>query len=159
VFRGVQLAPENIARIEKETLQAVCATIQTMLNDLTHADCLVTIKLIFKEGSGSTNCETYVRSQPICGRDEGGPRRYEVGTGANTAFDMALHYSEGVVSCFFSPDLTREKNYRNQRPNWEEYYRSCLVVPIRYIAKNVLVSRMPMITSVFCRSTRSRGIV
>jgi hypothetical protein len=58
---------------------------------------------------------------------------YKINTGENTAFDQALKYSCDGPSHFFSADLRKEKKYKNERQNWQTFYKSAIVVPIRFI--------------------------
>jgi hypothetical protein len=107
-----------------------------MFNSFTHADCMVTVKLIKKEDDGRLSCGTYARSQTNCERDRVEPLSFTINAGQNTAFDEAIRYSPGRVSHFYSCDLVeldRAGKYQNQRPNWENFYQSAIVVPIRYI--------------------------
>ena len=124
---------EELISVEKDTLQSVCSRIEKIFTLLIGRDCMVTVKLIYEdETSGRKYCKTYVRSEPNCVRDESHPFEYEIGTGANTAFDTALKIPQaGKPSHFYSADLTKEKDYNNQRQHWENFYRSTIVVPIR----------------------------
>jgi hypothetical protein len=138
MFGGNHPVTDEVARIqcERETLQAVCQSAARIFNSFTHADCMVTIKLIDRDTNGSLTCQTYVRSQLNCERDIYPSPPYEINTGRNTAFDEALRFSAGAISHFYSADLTemaKSGRYRNQRDNWSEYYQSAMVVPIRYV--------------------------
>jgi hypothetical protein len=119
-------------RLEREALVSVCQSISEIFTLLTHVPCTVTVKLITRE-NGRVYCQTAIRSQVGSERDHGPHRKFELMTGENTAFDVALRYTPGEISYFFSPDLRKEHNYRNQRKNWAAFYRSAIVVPIRYV--------------------------
>lgn len=139
VFGGKQPITDPEARIvelERATLQAVCQSTAKIFNSFTHADCMVTVKLIDKDGDGRLSCGTYARSQSNCERDRVEPSSFAINAGQNTAFDEAIRFSPGRISHFHSYDLTdlqKTDDYRNQRPNWERYYKSAIVVPIRYL--------------------------
>jgi hypothetical protein len=77
-----------------------------------------------------------VRSETNCKRDEGRPEVFELLTGQNTAFDRCMECNPGTTSHFFSADLIKDRKegrYSNQRTNWEKFYVSAIVVPIRYV--------------------------
>ena len=138
MFGGKQPVANEIDRIqcERETLQAVCQSAAKIFNSFTQADCMVTIKLIAKEKNGALTCQTYVRSQLNCDRDVYSSTSFAINTGQNTAFDEALRFAAGSISCFYSADLSemaKNGKYRNQRDNWANYYQSAIVVPIRYV--------------------------
>lgn len=116
---------------EEKVLRSVCQRIQNIFSRVTTCDCMVTVKLhVTKDGLGFA--ETYVRGIENCIRDIPSSVKYEVGTGKNTAFDEALiKKPAGIPSHFFSPDLTKEKNYANERPHFGNFYQSTIVVPIR----------------------------
>jgi hypothetical protein len=92
----------------------------------------VTVKLI-TQVDGKTFCATHERSEENCPRDIAKPRQFELNTGANTAFDKALMYANGMISHFHSDDLTKEEAYRNQRDHWSDFYQNTIVVPIRFV--------------------------
>ncbi len=124
---------ESGIKLERDTLQSVCANLASLYGGFTHRSCTVTIKLITRSG-GKAYCETYARSEHISNRDQGTPRLFEINTGANTAFDRAIMYVPGgKISHFYSADLTKEPDYHNQRDRWADYYRSVIVVPIRSV--------------------------
>jgi hypothetical protein len=138
MFGGEEPITDERVKIqnERDTLQAVCQALAKMYNSFTHVDCMVTVKLITKDNHGRLSCGTYVRSEINCERDRFHPGTFVINAGENTAFDEALRFSRGRVSHFFSPDLAKiakEGGYRNQRYNWERFYNSAIVVPIRYI--------------------------
>jgi hypothetical protein len=118
---------------ERGTIRSVCQRIQSMFSRLICRDCLVTVKLMTRDGNGNEYCTTYERSQDKCERDRDGIKAFEVGTGRNTAFDEALRMRhDGQCSHFFCSDLTRRRgDYSNQRQHWDQFYRATIVVPIR----------------------------
>ncbi|MEA3369537.1 MAG: hypothetical protein U9Q24_04220 [Candidatus Ratteibacteria bacterium] len=121
---------------EEKTLRSVCQKICSIYEGLIGRPCLATVKLITKESNGKRYCSTYIRSEENCERDND-PMQYEIGKLLNTAFDQALLPSNlGLCSHFFSADLTKERNYNNQRQHWQRYYRSTIVVPIRSVAQD-----------------------
>ena len=117
---------------ERKTVKSVCQKIAKIYTGLTHSDCTVTVKLVTRLGE-KMMCETYERSEENCRRDAGPIRQFEINTGANTAFDKAIMYTSEATSHFHSSDLMAENSYRNQRDHWADYYRSCIVVPIRSV--------------------------
>lgn len=133
MFSEKNTAPDTTTLLQNErtTLEAVCQRIATIYSTLTRRTCTVTLKLLTK-GENKLYCETYVRSEMKSTRDDDHPKIFEVKTGANSAFDEALRYIPGRPSYFYSSDLTKNSEYRNQRPNWKSYYKSTLVVPVRY---------------------------
>ncbi len=120
---------------ERTVLEAVCQRIAVIYSTLTRRPCVVTFKLLTKNGNRYF-CETYVRSEMKSTRDDDHPKVFEVKTGANSAFDDSLKFVPGRPSFYHSPDLTKDKEYRNQRPNWINYYKSTIVVPVRYADTN-----------------------
>lgn len=137
MFGKQEIATEDTRRrAELLTLQSACQKIANIYSALTHVQCTTTVKLITKEEDGRAFCEMLVRSETNCKRDEGHPHKFQLHTGANTAFDTALGYTPGVTSHFFAADIAKERaagRYRNERPNCENFYRTAIVVPIRYI--------------------------
>ena len=134
-FSGNTPITDQSSLLEKErvTIRAVCQRIQQIYTPLIGRDCTITTKLITKDKDTNKRfCTKYVRSQDLMERDRGELQHYAVGTGQNTALDESLRMAQpGNISHFFSPDLTKEKNYVNQRSNWETFYRSTIIVPIR----------------------------
>jgi len=128
--------PEDLLVEEERVLRSVCQRIENIFVRVTNRNCMVTIKLLLKETDGRYFAHTYVRSLENCPRDKPERRKYQVGTGANTTFDKALQKCpNGIPSHFFSPDLTREEGYCNERQHYDKIYRSAIVVPIRGVNK------------------------
>ena len=124
---------EELLNVEEKTLRGVCQRIQKIFTNLISRDCMITIKLITKDKRGRRYCETYVRGEENCERDNYSPKKFDVGTGKNTAFDESLKLRNNRDrSHFHSPDLTAEEHYSNERQGWQNYYQSAIVVPIRY---------------------------
>jgi hypothetical protein len=122
---------------EEKTIKGVCQKIAEFYTAFTHCKCTVTVKLI-KQLDGKTFCSSYARSEENCKRDTWEPMDFEVGTGRNTAFDKALLYASATISHFHSWDLAKETDYRNQRDNWGNIYKSAIVVPIRSVNRERL---------------------
>jgi hypothetical protein len=135
--------PSKIPEIQKDLLTYACERIQIIFTSLINRQCTVTIKVIKNEREREKYfAETYVRS-PRSKRDDK-LLRGEVGTGGNTSFDEALRgrLDESPLH-FFSADLTKLKNYKNERHNFVRYYRSTLIVPISVSSeseKNIAVN-------------------
>ena len=118
--------------IEKSTIVSVCQRVVQIFSKITGKSCVVTVKLLTKEKKDKWYVTSYARSENDSERDKTKPNRFEVNTGQNTAFDEALMPdTTGHITHFFSGDLKKHKHYINQRPHWEKYYQSAIVVPIR----------------------------
>jgi hypothetical protein len=120
---------EDLLNEEEKVLRSVCQRIENIYSQLIARECTVTLKLKI-EADGKDFVRTYTRSVEQSIRDQPERKKYEIGTGENTAFDKAMQQTLDKVSYFHSPDTTQEKKYRNQRTNYYEYYRSVIVVPI-----------------------------
>jgi len=115
---------------EMMTLRGVCQRISHIYERVVGRKCIVTIKLITIEND-ECFAHTYVRSEELCVRDFGGRVKYKVDKSENSGFYEALMpRSDGKPPHFFSGDLTTDGQYKNQRKNFNFYYRSALVVPI-----------------------------
>lgn len=121
---------------EKETIKAVLERIASLFTALTGRACTSTVKIVIREDNEQNNCYTYVRSIEKSNRDSTPPEKYEIGTGKNTAFDKASMKSIDKPSHFYSPDLSKEDDYNNERSNFKKYYLSAIVVPIRHCPQN-----------------------
>ncbi|MBF0555506.1 MAG: hypothetical protein HQK96_13275 [Nitrospirae bacterium] len=143
---------------EGETIHSVCEKIEKIYFSLTGKPCLVTVKLIRpKDEKGDTYCEIYARSETNCRRDDLGKKLFEVSE-ENTVFHKALQRRGMNEDCshFHSEDLTKEDNYRNERQNWKNFYKSTIVVPIRYHPKQELRKKViPDDLGFLCVDTRS----
>jgi len=122
---------KKLIDIEKSTVTSICQRVAQIFTKLIGRNCVVTLKLLTKDGD-KTYVTTYARSENDSERDKANPKRFEVNTGQNTAFDEALMpNTTGHISHFYSGDIRKHKYYTNQRPNWDKYYQSAIVVPIR----------------------------
>ena len=120
---------------EHEALGEVCGRIAMAFTRMIGADCVATVKLMTME-SEQQFCTTYVRSEAASVRDVDRSVRYSIGQGRNTAFQTALALLPDRPSHFHSGDLiklSRAGRYHNERENWREFYRSTIVVPIRWV--------------------------
>ncbi|MEM5553265.1 hypothetical protein WNY63_21405 [Pseudoalteromonas neustonica] len=123
--------PKNLVEEEKRILFSVCQRIENIFARVINRECTVTIKLLVEENN-KIYAETMTRSVSQSIRDTSNSVRYEVNTGANTAFDEAIRNKVGKKPAhFYSPNLKKLDGYRNQRQNYIEFYKSVLVVPIR----------------------------
>ncbi|MEW8525173.1 MAG: hypothetical protein AB2552_19180 [Candidatus Thiodiazotropha endolucinida] len=130
--------PVDLLVEEERALRSVCQRVENIFSRVINRDCMVTIKLNVKEDDGRYFTYTYVRSLDNSKRDKPIRRRYEVGTGANTGFDVAIQKRvDSNPSHFYSPDLTKEHGYSNERQHFEKCYRSTIVVPIRGVNKGM----------------------
>ena len=122
--------------VERDTVQTVCQRISEIYTALIARRCTVTVKVVEQDGT-RWFCRTYARSESHSRRDQANLVRFALGTGENTAFDVATQPRPGGgISHFFAPDLRplrKKKEYRNQRDDFEHYYRSEIVVPIRFL--------------------------
>lgn len=118
---------------EKSTLKSVCQSIARIFSKLLYGkECTVTVKLLTDEDNGISCATTYVRNQESSERDIDDHGKYEVNTGRNSGLDQALkNKPAGKLSYFHSADLTKEKDYTNQRSDYLNWYKSTIVVPIR----------------------------
>jgi hypothetical protein len=119
---------------ERATVMVACQKIASIFSAITLRECTVTVKLINKNPNNVWVCQTYARSDLNSVRDQNRLMNFSINTGENTAFDSALALAPCGISHFFSADLSKMKKdglYRNQRDDFERYYRSALVVPIR----------------------------
>src|SRR6266705_2319254 len=119
---------------EREIIETVCHRIASIYSGLIARPGTVTVKIITKENE-NVFCHTYARSEPKSRRDRDGILgNFPVGTGENTGFDIALQSDPSGISHFFCSNLPKSKKqnrYRNRRDNFEKYYKSAIVVPIR----------------------------
>ena len=123
--------PEYLLSEEEETLKAICQRVDDLFTRLIGRDCSVTIKLLYNE-NGKSYATTLTRSEDKSIRDKTHRKKYEVGTGDNSAFDAALQKKNGNKEAhYFSPNLKKETDYTNQRSDYIKYYKSTLIVPIR----------------------------
>lgn len=125
----------------RQTLAKVCRSIERIFQNLCAGkECLASVKLIKKKSDGRYVAETYARSEEDCERDKDTPTEYEINTGKNTAFDVALTFRRaGERSYFYSGDLKADadiEKYYNERTNYLKFYKSAIVVPIRYLDYN-----------------------
>ena len=122
----------------KETLGSVCNHIGYIFNSLIGSNCEITIKLIAEEiidGEKILYCQTFARNGGKNVRDEPEPIKYIVKN--NTAFSTASNYhGSNKISHYWSADLTNDNNYCSDRLDYLKFYKSAIVVPIRYVFKN-----------------------
>lgn len=134
-FWGKTKVPSIDERLlaEKKTLKAVCQIIARIFSKLLYGkECTVTVKLLTEEDDRISYATTYVRNHESSERDVDDHGKYEVNTGRNSGLDQALKNSPaGKLSYFHSADLSKEKDYRNQRSDYLNWYKSTIVVPIR----------------------------
>lgn len=123
-----------LVEAEERTVRAVCQQIKEIFDGLVGRSCVVTVKLIASGPRGAKFCETYARSEEICERDRQSQQQYALTMTKNTAFAHALlPAADGGCSHFHSADLTRERDYYNERQHYERFYKSAIVVPIRSV--------------------------
>ena len=121
----------SLVDAESAVLRAVCQRIAKIYTLAIGRPCVVTIKLVRIEGA-AIFAQTYVRSEDRSLRDKSGTKYFNLGTGENSSLDTAVLLSGSALPChYFSADLTKEKNYCNQRQHYDIYYKSVLLVPIR----------------------------
>lgn len=117
---------------EVDTLSIVVQKIALIYRELSGRPCMVTIKVCDKRETPEA-CFSIARSEKHTVRDTIGEQKFSVTE--NTAFVEARKPNESGVSHFFSPDLIdleKKNSYKNPRENWQQLYKSCIVVPIRY---------------------------
>jgi hypothetical protein len=117
-------------------LQSVTVELALLYTTLIHRRCVVSVKYIFAGDAGQDlKCFTLVRSSEQLARDADTWDVYDLRS--NTAFSTASEFTPGKISHFYSGDLlkdARRNRYNNERPNWQRFYRSALVVPIRHVS-------------------------
>jgi len=92
-------------QMEQETVQTVCQRIGDIYTALIARRCIITVKVVEQEGK-NWFCRTYARSELVSRRDQANLVRFALGTGENTAFDVAMQpHPGGGVSHFFAADL------------------------------------------------------
>ena len=129
---GNPLKKDEVLQDKTTTLTKVCDHIAEIFERFISKECQVTVKLLGKDSDGLF-CETYTRNGGKNERDQAPPGKFRVLTGENTAFDTALMVTMGnKPSHYWSPDLSKEKHYKNQRQGYLDFYKSVIVVPIRY---------------------------
>lgn len=144
--------------IETETLASVCQRISKIFSRLTARNCMVTFKVLTKEGDilYATTCS---RSEGYSERDNTEPKKFKVNAGCNTAFDRALlPDTTGRIPHFHSADLLKLRahgEYENERPRWERYYNSVIVVPVNCIGVSEKPGRNDV--GLLCVDTKSRN--
>ena len=126
---------------EKQVLERVCGRVAELFTILADRECTVTVKLLVprREGEGRWLARTYARSGDGWHRDSDpeAPTDFNVEPADNLGFTKALQRrSDDTPRHFFSSDLTVENGYTNQRNNWQQYYKSAIVVPIQSSADN-----------------------
>ena len=138
---GSQQKPDLQTRQKHQlsTITAACQKIQKLYQNIIGVDCTVTVNFLRQEND-HRYCEAYARSELHSPRDKPS-NKYVVGTGENTALDTALRHEPGKISRFYCGDLTKlakDGNYQNRRLNWDTFYKSAIVVPIRYVDQTKL---------------------
>jgi hypothetical protein len=121
--------------IEQKALKTACEKIAEMFSLLVGEKCIATVKLTTKHEEDKYKCHTLARSESDSERDRPSID-YEIDTGKNIAFDTARRYNTRGPSCFFSADLDKDfldGKYSNERTGWQRFYKSTIVVPIRYV--------------------------
>jgi len=122
---------------QKTTLTKACDHISHIFRLLTGSECQVTIKLLDEEsdeyGKSIPYCQTFTRNGGHNERDEPNPLKYVVKNLRNTAFETALVFRGSEPSHFWSADLTEEKDYFNDRKDFIKFYKSVIVVPVRFV--------------------------
>lgn len=116
---------------EQLVLRSVCQRIENIFSRAIDRQCMVTVKLV-TDTDGKLAAQTYIRSQELCLRDNPTREFFEVGTGANTAFDQArMPTANGRPPHYYSADLEKQPGYSNERQHHLRWYKSVLVVPIQ----------------------------
>lgn len=134
---GNSYSLDDRLRTEKETLRGVCQLISRIYSRLLYGkECTTTVKLLTEDEDNISFATQYVRSRNFSERDENDLEKYEVNTGRNTGLDEALKVRpNGKLSYFHSADLSKEVGYENQRSNYNRWYKSAIIVPIRCPSK------------------------
>ncbi|HWB06934.1 MAG TPA: hypothetical protein VG796_28175 [Verrucomicrobiales bacterium] len=124
---------DTLIEIERRVLEGLCWEIAEIYRGLINRRCTVTVKLVTEDDSEKAFCFTWARSYYDASRDS---TLEKFAIDENTAFRTAAAVVQDRVSFFHSGDLVElEKRglYTNQRKGWQKYYKSAIVVPIRYV--------------------------
>ena len=127
---------ENILEDELKCSTFVCQQLSKLFSRLIKREVTVSIKLI-EAGGQSLYATTYCRSDQGSIRDKGSFEnlRLHLNDGRNTALDHALlRTTSHKISHFYAADLKKmyeSGDFQNERQNWQDCYRSAIVVPIR----------------------------
>lgn len=120
-------------------LEQLCARAAKIFSEAWQiSNVVVTVKRTLKDKAGEQQMSvfTFARSCVCEQRDGDGKMNYAIEK--NTAFGTASTKAQNGRYCYFSNDLRKEKNYRNERRDrgekWEELYLSTIVVPIQCLA-------------------------
>lgn len=122
------------ANREVDTLSTVVQKISLIYRELTGAPCMVAVKVCDKRDNAEV-CFAIARSERETGRDQTGEAKFSLDPNKNTAFAEARKPHKSGASHFHSPDLialAESNKYHNEREDWRRFYKSCIVVPIRY---------------------------
>lgn len=133
-YRAIEAFGLRLLDEERETLHLVCQKVSKIFSTLTERDCVTSVRLLSND---ETQLKLYTRSENQSRRDQLGPDHdvLSFGRGINNGFDKAASRNDGRVSHFLSGDLVAAQSrgeYTNQRSNFSEFYKSILIVPIRF---------------------------
>jgi GAF domain-containing protein len=147
-----RLAPDVSSR-EKELASAstlalqICTEYRKLMGtflELPETKLHCCFKLMAPQSPGDTEdrVATWVRSEPFDGRpvEDGIANAHAVTR--NSVWSAMLSKNDGKTTwdkfrSFSCNDLRRHSDFRCDRKDWDRYYRSTLVVPIRYPANNL----------------------
>jgi hypothetical protein len=133
--RGRRLKMDDLMLVERIVLERVCRRIADVFWTMAGRKCVVTVKLM-KQDENQLSCFTWARSTHDVRRSDEPQRPFKVGTGDNTAFDVARRPRDCVSSHFYSGDLralAKAGKYKNERTGWENLYNCAIIVPIRHV--------------------------
>lgn len=132
---------EELFRLEVDVLRQVCQKIANIFWHVTGRKCVVTVKLVIQKHDLSMGCFTWAGSDRPEERKEPEARLSTIDEEHNPGFFEALKLRRGYFSYFHGADLRRlaaENLFRSDRPSWESFYASSIVVPIRHVERGGL---------------------
>lgn len=121
----------QILMVERQTLDEVCGRISTIFRELTVRNCFVAVYLIRKGENNAIYCSMYAASANEADRPHA--VSYIVDREKNTRFWEASSLRPCGMHYFHSADLEEKfPPYFDEMNFFEQKYKSCIVVPIRY---------------------------
>ncbi len=120
------------------TAEALCNSCRDLfcdLHELAINQLHCSIKIIDEDGSGNAIIKTLARATPADSR----PNVYDGHpVVSDSVWCSLLGVDDGntrweVFNCFSSNDLAGHSHYVSHRPDYQKYYRSTVVFPIRYL--------------------------
>lgn len=116
----------RVLEIEHKTLDRFCQSVKKIFDNMTGVNCHITIKLLTIE-NGNQFVSTYASTRSNWSKS----KRKELVQNTTDYVESLRIKPERDQSYFYAADLTRKTLYQNSNMDWQNYYKSTLVVPIR----------------------------